>query len=86
MSMMREALAKPLQETWLWYGTFAYDVDDFLERAYVILPDFNENQAVGPCRWQARDSTSLPDKGDDCLVMYDNRGQLWVVAWWPYDT
>src|SRR4029077_17147398 len=28
----------------------------------------------------------LPGRGDRCLVVFDNRKQPWVVAWWPYAT
>lgn len=69
-----------------WYGQIAKDVADFDERCFVLLPDFAQDNQLGPCFWQARDSVLLPSRGDRCLVVFDNRGQIWVLAWWPFDT
>jgi hypothetical protein len=85
MSMMREQFTKPNVPASLWFGQFAVDVTDYTERAWVILPDFSPNR-IGPCRWQSRDSATLPNRGDECLVQYDNRGLAWVIAWWPFST
>lgn len=77
-----DSAPKPQQGNW--YGTFAAAVTDIANMAYVILPDYDENIIWGPCRWQSRDEISLPAKGDECLVEFDNRNQPWVVAWWPF--
>lgn len=70
----------------IWFGQIARAVGDFTERAYVILPDFAQDKQLGPCFWQARDSVTLPARGDRCVVVFDNRGQIWVLAWWPFST
>jgi len=68
----------------VWFGTFSAAVVDIADLASVILPDFDTQLTWGGCRWQSRDATSLPAKGDECIVMFDNRNQPWVVAWWPF--
>lgn len=45
------------------------------------------------CRWEPRVTLdaitgdaqiALPAVGDQCLVMFDDYGDLWIVSWWPY--
>jgi len=66
------------------FGFFAHAVTDFAKKAYVIIPEFDPKLEWGPCPWQARDATSLPAKGDPCLIVWYNRRTPWVVAWWPF--
>lgn len=68
----------------IWRGTVAADVADFADKMYVIMPDFDPHLKIGPARWQARDAVSLPAKGDDCLVIFDNDREPWVPVWWPF--
>jgi hypothetical protein len=70
----------------LWFGLIARNVSDLSERCYVQIPDFPTEDQIGPCFWQSRDDTSFPARGDRCLVVQDNRGQFWVIAWWPFNT
>lgn len=67
-----------------WYGTIAETPSDFAQEIHVILPEFDTKLRWGPCRWQARDATSFPERGDECLVVFDNRRVPWIVAWWPF--
>lgn len=67
----------------LWYGTIAEDIQDMGEQAFVVLPDFADDKQVGPCFWQARNSTDLPQRGDRCVLIFDNRQQPWILSWWP---
>lgn len=66
------------------YGTIAKAPVDFTALVPVILPDFDETLEWGPCYWQSRDPVTLPAAGDLCLVVFDNRRQPWVIAWWPF--
>lgn len=45
------------------------------------------------CRWEPRVTLdaitgdaqiATPAVGDQCLVMFDDYGDLWIVSWWPY--
>ena len=66
------------------YGIIAANATDLTDLVPIIIPDFDQNLTWGPCRWQSRDDVSLPAKGDECLVVFDNRRQPWIVAWWPF--
>lgn len=77
----------PMRETLsgtAWYATIATNAIDLSSSVDVTIPAFDKNLRFGPCRWQSRDATSLPARGDECLVIFDDRKQPWVVAWWPF--
>lgn len=65
-------------------GVIAVDAANLSDPLPVILPDFDADITWGPCRWQSRDAATLPNKGDTCLVIFDNRREPWIVAWWPF--
>ena len=66
------------------YGQFATAPGSITEKVYVIIPDLDVYTKFGPCWWQTRDAVSLPNVGDKCLVIFDNRQYPWVIAWWPF--
>lgn len=71
----------------IWAGTIASDPADLDERVMVTLTEVGDGQLqLGPCRWQARDATSLPARGDWCLVAFDQNEEPTVVTWWPFVT
>lgn len=67
-----------------WFATLAYDVGDFNQPAWVIIPDASPTHYWGPCGWQSRDAQTLPQKGDLGIVVFDNRRNLWLITWWPF--
>lgn len=69
----------------VWYAIIARSILDENGPAYVILPDYSMDFRWGPCRWQARGSVTFPQIGDEALVMFDNRMNPWVIAWWPFN-
>src|SRR5215472_8239006 len=85
MSYLKEDIADPIdrQLSSLWWGVIARAASKLSDEIYVILPDGSPDHQIGPCRWQSRDSFSLPQQGDICLFSFDNRMQPWVVSWWP---
>ena len=84
MADLRDILPERLDGRLLWYGTVAKTCTDITQAIPVIIPEFDPMLEWGPCLWQSRDATSLPAKGDRCLVAFDNRRNPWVVAWWPF--
>jgi len=74
---------EPMARTWA--GKVAIAPTSPSGRIWVVLPDLDPHIRVGPCRWQTRNDTDLPARGDDCLVIFDNDREPWVVTWWPYD-
>lgn len=83
---VKDALGERIEGNKEWYGEIASTPTSQTQRVFVVIPDFSPILRWGPCRWQARDDVSMPAKGDPCLVLFDNRREPWVVAWWPFDT
>lgn len=48
----------------------------------VNVPDFSGDHFVEITRWVLRGST-LPALEDEVLVVKDERGEAWVIGWWP---
>jgi hypothetical protein len=67
-----------------WYAEVAADVTDFSDPMWIIMPEFDTVHVWGPCIWQSRDATTLPQQGDLALAMFDNRRNIWVPSWWPF--
>lgn len=54
------------------------DTDDL----WVKIPDLAIEMKWGPCKWSlATPTATLPQIGDDVLVIFDNRQQPWAVMW-----
>lgn len=68
----------------VWYGKIAKNVTDLAQFAEITIPEFSGELRYQRCRWQARGDVALPLRGDECLVIFDNRNQPWIVAWWPF--
>jgi len=81
---MRDNIPDPPEGRNIWFGVFAAAASDLSDMLPVIIPEFDTHLQWGPCMWQSRDDVSLPAKGDPCLVIFDNRRNPWVVAWWPF--
>jgi len=67
-----------------WAGVVATAAPNMSSDVWVTIPDLDPDTRVGPCHWQSRNNIDLPDRGDTCLVIFDNDNQPWVVCWWPY--
>lgn len=80
---INKPLPTPVQQNEVWRGVISRDVAEISDVAWVIFPLFAADLEWGPCRWQSRDATSLPAKGDHCLTVMDDYRELWIIAWWP---
>lgn len=78
-------LRKDLPSVMVWHAEVANNPPELHFRVDLIIPDFSGNKRWRNCRWQARDDVSLPRRGDKCVVVFSNRGEPWVIAWWPFD-
>lgn len=47
-----------------------------------VTVDSMGKQQFNRCRWMPR-GEDLPAKGDRALVVLDELGDAWVIAWWP---
>lgn len=74
----------PPQMSKIWKGVIADPPDDIGSTLSVRIPDMNPDLSFSGVKWQSRDNTTLPARGDECLVIFDNDREPWVVAWWPF--
>jgi hypothetical protein len=86
MTTIKELLRRqqPNSDIVHWFGTVHSAPADLSDRMSVVVPDFDPGFVWTECRWMPRDAVSLPAKGDACVVVFDNRIQPWVLAWWPF--
>jgi len=49
----------------------------------IVIPDIHPGIVFHNVNWQARDNLSLPQAGDDLLVIFDNNNKPWVISWMP---
>lgn len=68
----------------IWSGTVATNAAGMTSTVEVLIGAFDAKHRFGPCRWMARDATALPERGDSCLVVFDEKQRPFVIAWWPY--
>ena len=47
----------------------------------VTIPAWDDHIKIGPCAWVTKGS-SLPKRGQNCMVIFDNNQQAVVTAWW----
>lgn len=64
-------------------GVITRGARDHGERVWVNVAALNRTVHIGPCKWQGRDHLALPERGDTCLVHFDEHDDPWVTAWWP---
>lgn len=67
-------------------GEFATSAESTLDEVTVLLPGVDGGvNRFGPASWMPRvddaGETVYPTRGDACLVMFDDDGDPWVVAW-----
>lgn len=68
----------------VWKGVIATSPGSLSTLVSVTIPGLDPDLRIEGARWQSRDAVSLPTRGDDCLVIFDNNNEPWVVAWWPF--
>lgn len=69
----------------VWRGLIDDNITDMAQLVHFTIPAFPDpTLRFGPSRWQSRDATSHPSRGNNCLVVKDDQGEWWVIAWWPF--
>lgn len=53
------------------------------DKILVRIPAFDDHHVTEVRRWMPRGPDDLPAVGDEVLVIVDDDGEPWVVAWWP---
>lgn len=62
-------------------GVFLSAPASLTTKATVVL-DHAEGVKFEDVRWMPRGAV-IPDAGDECLIVLDDEGDPWAVAWWP---
>lgn len=65
-------------------AVIASSPNDLSERVSVVIPGLDQTLRWEDCIWQARDATSLPARGDRCIVLMDDQKNVSVAIWWPF--
>ena len=73
----REALAT------VWRGTIAKAPSGDYGTVEVLIEAFDNTHRFGPARWGPRDALGLPERGDPCIVVFDEQDRPYVIGWWP---
>lgn len=68
----------------VWSAIVATNASDFADLIDITIPGIDPNLRWTSCRWQARNDIDMPVRGNACLAIFDDNGQIWVVAWWPF--
>lgn len=56
--------------------------EDAADDLFVVIESFDgKRQRFGPCFFAPK-AGELPERGDDCLVVFDSDGIPWVPLWW----
>jgi hypothetical protein len=68
-----------------WSAIIATDAAGVTSSVMVVIPRYHPQLRWGPCRWMPRgDSVTLPTRGDEAIVMFDDTNTPFIVAWWPF--
>lgn len=68
----------------IWKGIIATNAATLSDKVSVTIPDLDPSLRIEGARWQSRDAVSLPTRGDECLVIFDNDYEPWIPVWWPF--
>ena len=83
MSSIHEDLPAYPQMSGIWRGVVAVAPISVNAPMRVTLTDMPDALQFPVARWQGR-GTDLPIRGDEVLVIFDNRREPWVAVWWPF--
>lgn len=77
--------AGPLSSPSVVRGVISNDVASLDDELHVTIPAFDGGRQLwGPCSWSP--SSSMPKRGDECLVLFDERETPWVMTLAPPPT
>lgn len=66
----------------IYKGLFAQDASSLTDEVEVVIPAFSRRFRHGPCRFPNCNNGALPVREDECLVVFDEEGDPWVVVWY----
>jgi microcystin-dependent protein len=84
MPNLFDALSSP-EYHGVFKGVFAEDATGPNDEVLVNVPDYDPNRPFGPCPFVAQPLAAggvlLPNRGDDCLVAFDEDDNPHIVSW-----
>lgn len=89
MTQLYEDTAQSVVLGKIWKGKIANTISGATQKLFVTIPDLDptgDDLRVGPCEWDSNDSVTFPQRGQDCLVIFDNDLLPWVISWSPVPT
>jgi hypothetical protein len=81
MSSIHDDFPEPATLDGVWSGVIARSATDANDTVDVTINALGNKHRFGPCRWVTKEST-LPTRGKDCLVVFDESDTPFVIAWW----
>jgi hypothetical protein len=81
MSYLQDATDPTPVPQRVWAGVVATDAVDMLDRISVVIGGLNGDMRWEDCHWQPKDNITLPQEGDQCVVIMDDNGELWATGW-----
>jgi hypothetical protein len=67
----------------IWGGWVATAPTDSSELISVVIPNLDDTVRWEDCKWVTRTDSTVPQRGDECVVVVDDNHEMWVVMWWP---
>ena len=81
MSYLRDTEEHTYSPDRVWSGTIATTAQSMSDTVSVVLPGLVGDIRWDDCRWAPKDNITLPQMGDECVVVMDDTGQICVVDW-----
>jgi hypothetical protein len=72
--------AQPVPQAPIVHATVAEDVASVQADVLVTVASFDGSRVQwGPCEWAPRTASALPERGDPCVVLFDERETPFVI-------
>ena len=81
MSYLRDHEEHTYSPGRVWSGRIATTATDMADTVSVVLSGLDGDVRWENCSWSPKDNITLPQMGDECVVVMDDTGQLTVVSW-----
>ena len=81
MGYLHDATDRGIVPEKVWAGTIATTATAMDDLLSVVIDGLDGHLRWTDCHWQPKDNITLPQRGDKCVVIMDDNGELWIVSW-----